>query len=122
MATNLEPVRVTRRFSADCRLDDLGFLDVTRSTSLLTAEELLELPVALVVAPHWMGKTFVANQMGIWLRQDDRFGPYLYGTSLQISGAERDVPPPWWNDWKNAKQGTRACWIIDSLDEGEQRH
>jgi hypothetical protein len=122
MATKLEPVHVRRRFSPDCRLDDLGFLDSERTAPLLTADQLVDLPVALVVAPHWMGKSFVANQTEIWLRQDERFGPYLHLSRLEISGAERDVPPPWWNDWKNARPETLACWVIDSLDEGEQRH
>jgi hypothetical protein len=69
-----------------------------------------------------MGKSFVAKQMKIWLEKDGRFGRYLHLTRLEISGAERDIPPPWWNGWKRAKEGTRACWIIDSLDEGEHRH
>lgn len=124
MATNLKPVRVTRRFSRGGRLyqDDLGFLDAARSMPLLTAEQLLEVPVALVVAPQWMGKTHVARQMETWLREDGRFNRYLQLTSLEVSGAEYDVPPQWWDDWRNSSQGTNACWIIDSLDEGEQRH
>jgi hypothetical protein len=124
MTTKLEPVHVRRRFSRDPdpRLDDLGFLDPKRTTPLLGADELLKSPVALIVAPHWMGKSFVAKQLDAWLRQEKRFEPYLRLTGLEIGGAEHDLLPDWWNQWRNQQSGTPACWVIDSLDEGEQRH
>ena len=38
-----------------------------------------------------------------------------------MQGAERDLPPAWWRAWSQSATSSAACWIIDALDEGEER-
>src|SRR5581483_3326429 len=70
------------------------------------------------------GKTYVAEQLGRWLHiqpQGLSFGDYLELTRLHELGAEREIPPRWWGSWQISNPAVGACWIIDALDEGEER-
>ena len=117
-----QPCPITRVFSRRYRTDDLGFLDLDRSPELYEAAHLFEQPGALVVAPPWLGKTHVARQLNVWLQSqpgDLRFGRMICLTELGVHGAERNLPPVWWEGWRLDTSPPRACWIIDGLDEGE---
>jgi hypothetical protein len=115
---------VDRLFAERYRLNGDGFLDVDRSPELFRAEHLFADPVALIIAPPWMGKTYVAKRIEGDLRRlpkPNGFGPNLSLTELGLHGAERSLPPAWWQDWRMARPARPACWLVDALDEGEAR-
>jgi hypothetical protein len=117
--------RVTRLFSGDrSRWDELGFLDVEQSPHLYRAEHLFEEPAALIIGVPWLGKTTTARQLSSWLTRQPEglmFGDRLCLTEFGRHGDERNFPPPWWEDWRATAPATSACWIVDALDEGEER-
>lgn len=119
------PARVERLFAYHYLHDDLGFLDVDHSPELFRVEHLLEERAALVVGAPWLGKTTAARQLNGWLRSqptDVCFGRYLSLTELGMHGGERELPPAWWEEWRQVTPAPRACWILDALDQGEERH
>jgi hypothetical protein len=102
----------------------LGFLDVEQSPHLYRAEHLFNEPAALIVGAPWLGKTTTARQLHSWLvRQPDglAFGEHICLTEFGRYGDERTVPPPWWETWRHVSPPAPACWIVDALDEGEER-
>src|SRR5262249_23059409 len=117
--------RVTRLFSGERpRWDELGFLDVDQSPEVYRVEHLLEEPAALIVGAPWLGKTTTARQLHRWLEQQPAgfaFGERLCLTEFGTHGAERSLRPRWWQDWQDTSPVAPACWIIDALDEGEER-
>jgi hypothetical protein len=117
--------RVTRLFSGGRhRWDELGFLDVEQSPELYRAEHLFDEPVALIVGAPWLGKTTTARQLHCWLERQPAslaFRERLCLTEFGRHGAERSLPPDWWEEWRCATPAFSACWIIDALDEGEER-
>lgn len=120
----LQAPRVERLFAHRFRTDDLGFLDIDHSPELFRAEHLLQDQAALIVGAPWLGKSTTARQLERWLRcqpADFRFGSRLCLTALGVQGAERDLPPVWWEAWRQSATAFAACWIIDALDEGEER-
>jgi hypothetical protein len=119
-----EPIPVTRLFTRRFRPDALGFLDTNQSPELYRVEHLFEHPAVVIVAPPWMGKTTVASQLHEWLRAQPihlSFDKYLCLLRFDIHGEERNLPPIWWDEWRQNTQTLRACWIIDGFDEGEER-
>jgi hypothetical protein len=99
-------------------------LDIEQSPELYRAEHLFEEPVALVDGAPWLGKTWTARQLHCWLAQrpsDLDVGERLCLTEFGQHGAEQNLPPVWWNEWRRATPASPACWIIDALDEGEER-
>jgi hypothetical protein len=117
--------RVTRLFSGGRhRWDDLGFLDIEQSPEVYRAEHLLDEPAVLIVGAPWLGKTTTARQLCRWLETQPRdlaFGERLCLTEFGRHGAEQTLPPSWWADWRQVTPASPACWIIDALDEGEER-
>jgi hypothetical protein len=115
---------VERLFAFRYRLDALGFLDVDLSPELFRVEHLFDHPAVLIVGAPWLGKTTVARQLERWLRSQPvglSFGQYLCLTAFGTQGAERELPPVWWESWRRTADSPPACWIIDALDEGQER-
>lgn len=110
----------SRFFSASDtdRVDDLGFLDLSRSLRLWSSAELLSNPVAWVLGPPWLGKSTVAVAMWNQLKADSRFGGRVALGKLGFPGAERYLPPRWWDKWRDDSSPSEAVWLIDGVDEG----
>jgi hypothetical protein len=124
-ARQARPPRVTRLFSGGRhRWDDLGFLDIEQSPDVYRAEHLFDERAALIVGAPWLGKTTTARQLWRWLEAQPRglaFGERLCLTEFGKHGVEQSLPPSWWDEWRLAAPAPPACWIIDALDEGEER-
>jgi len=120
-----ESDRVTRLFSGGRhRWNELGFLDVDQSPEVYRAEHLFQEPVALIIGAPWLGKTTTARQLRRWLDVQPpglAFRGRLCLTEFGRYGAELTLPPTWWEQWEQASPASPACWIIDALDEGEER-
>jgi hypothetical protein len=102
----------------------LGFLDVEQSPELYRAEHLFDDPVALIIGAPWLGKTTTARQLHRWLVWQPpgmTFGERLCLTEFGRHDAEQSLPPAWWERWRDVTPACPACWIIDALDEGEER-
>jgi hypothetical protein len=108
------------------RMDDLGFLDRTKTPRLVRFDAILKEQLAWVLGSPWLGKTTVAEQAIAWLRTDPE-AQNLWGlrsalTRLGQPGAEQDVPPRWWDEWRHEDQARPAIWLIDAIDEGLDRN
>ncbi len=118
------PSQPSRHFTAHYARDDLGFLDPTRSNELYTPDDLLSHPAVLIKAQPWMGKTYLARGMQLWLSSapniQGRFGRYFQLTCFEETVASHELLPPWWGEWASNPSAPPACWIIDGLDECEQ--
>ena len=118
------PSPPSRRFTPHYARDDLGFLDPTRSSELYTPDDLLNQLAVLIKAQPWMGKTYFARGMQLWLspapNSQGRFGRYLHLTCFEESVASHELLPPWWGEWASNPSAPPACWMIDGLDESEQ--
>jgi len=103
------------------RRDELGFLDIGRTPRVGDVPSLLEYPASWVTAPPWLGKSTVARSLFGWLTTSPEalggVGDQVTLTELGRPGAERDVPPMWWQGWLRAGGSTPAVWILDGLDE-----
>lgn len=103
-------------------LDEQGFVLPLPAEEAMDAADLLRQRAALVVAPPWTGKTFVAKGLHAALRSrpdlPPGFGGFCSRTCFETLGRESRVKPPWWDDW--AAGGRRACWIVDAVDEDER--
>jgi hypothetical protein len=114
----------SRRFTPHYARDDLGFLDPARSSELYTPDDLLNHPAVLIKAQPWMGKTYLARRMQLWLSStpdaQGRFGRYFQLTCFEESVASYELLPPWWGEWASSPSAPPACWVIDGLDECEQ--
>lgn len=115
---------ITRRFQsfhaalpAKVEQDEYGF--VVPSPSLLGIEEVLRAPAVLIRGRPWMGKTYLSKAIR---NQQLRLslGEYVWHSPLEIHTQGRPVEPEAWNEWRASQ--ANACWIIDSLDEGELVH
>ncbi|MDB5329589.1 MAG: NTPase family-like protein [Phycisphaerales bacterium] len=117
-----------RRFldpSARPRRDPDGFHDENQPA--FTIEEVLGLEVALVTAPPWTGKSFVARQLEAFLRIQAKkpathleFGAFFHLTSFERHHGGLGLVPAWWKQWKEL--GGPGCWILDAVDEDERLH
>jgi hypothetical protein len=120
-----ESPRVTRLFiRGRPRCDELGFLDVEQSPGVYRVGHLFEQPAALIVGAPWLGKTTTARQLHRWLDKQATglvFENRRCLTEFDGHGAEQSILPRWWEEWRCARPGAPACWIIDALDEGEER-
>jgi hypothetical protein len=102
------------------RVDELGFLDCERTPRLVRIETILREPLAWILGPPWLGKSWVAGDIHRFLR----FNPDSFGvagryclTQLGAQNAAESVPPQWWSEWI-ASPPCRAIWLIDGVDEG----
>lgn len=114
----------TTEFSTGKDTDEYGFLNL--SPSLFGFESLLLKKVALVLAPPFLGKTFILERIYKYLSDSSEQGsdPYKLGeficlAKLESHGQRSKTLPDWWDEW--SKSSKKACWIIDALDEGEHR-
>lgn len=117
------PGRPERLLVERVGFDDLGFLDPNTSAGPLPAWQLIDFPVAVVVGPPWVGKTTVARTLHAWLVRDAagvRFGDRLTLTRPDATSPWRDPTPAWWAAWAAAPPAP-ACWIVDGLDEFDDR-
>lgn len=103
-------------------LDEQGFVLPLPAEEALDAADLLRQRAALVVAPPWTGKTFVAKGLHAALRSrpdlPPGFGGFCFRTCFETLGRESPVKPLWWDNW--AAGDRRACWIVDAVDEDER--
>jgi hypothetical protein len=91
------------------------------------AERLLQRACSLVLAPPWVGKSFVARQIADSLRPatDGEGGnpdqtPYLFHRSdLDERMLGEPFEPPWWCRWRESDR--QAIWVIDALEVGQRR-
>src|SRR4051812_27244990 len=98
------------------RLDDLGFLDTTRSPRLRPVGDLLDNPVGWVLGRPWIGKSTVAQALAAALRTAS---PSLPGvgsrvclTRLGAPDARDTTPPTWWDRWIDGTPEP-AVWLVD---------
>lgn len=110
--------------SATRSRDEYGF--IVKSEDLLPVQQLLKGNLALVLAPPWTGKTFVAKALFRMLSMVDSgdlaktFGDRIHITPFEDFAMGEEYRPSWWQSWLG-DSGAYACWIIDALDEGEFR-
>jgi hypothetical protein len=118
------PSQPSRRFTPHYARDDLGFLDPARSSEIYSPDDLLNHPAVLIKAQPWMGKTYFARGMQLWLspapNAQGRFDRFFQLTCFEESVASHELLPPWWGEWASNPSIPPACWIIDGLDESEQ--
>lgn len=102
-----------------------GFLDTSESLGLVELPELLRHWCSLVLAPPWMGKTYVSEAMykalqtGSLEQPNDCGFSHVSRTCFELPGAHDQLPPSWWDSWR--RSDNLACWIIDAVDEGHHR-
>ena len=115
---NLNAPGITRLFrpydsSETAEFDVYGFTKA--SPSLLSAKELLKNQAILIRGRPWLGKTFVCKQIR---DQSERLslGKRVWYRQLSEISTTIDAPDSW-TQWRRSKE--RACWLIDSIDEGE---
>lgn len=119
------PERYLCRDDRFASTDADGFLDTGESFGLVALPELLRPWCSLVLAPPWMGKTFVSKAMEKALLTGSLGGPnargftHVHRTCFELPNAHDALPPSWWESWRHS-DGT-ACWIIDAIDEGHHR-
>lgn len=103
------------------RLDDLGFLDRSRSPRLRPAADLLSNPVAWVLGRPWIGKSTVARGLETHLRFQPELVPGLddrvWLTRLNLPAGEGGGLPFWWDEWRHAPVPSPAIWLVDGVDE-----
>ncbi|HZZ77363.1 MAG TPA: hypothetical protein VFE62_02530 [Gemmataceae bacterium] len=106
------------------RIDESGFLDLSRTPRVVRFETILREPLAWIIGPPWLGKTTVAQDVYGALRFQDPDSPLAALCSLTTLGApnaDATVPPEWWADWKR-NPAAEAVWLIDGVDEGCDRN
>ncbi|HWM95072.1 MAG TPA: hypothetical protein VN493_30230 [Thermoanaerobaculia bacterium] len=103
-------------------LDEQGFVLPLRADEALDVLDLLQHRAALVVAPPWTGKTFIAEKLHSALKSHPGLPPGFGGlcarTCFETLSRESPVKPVWWDAW--AAGARRACWIVDAIDEDER--
>ncbi len=108
------------------RLDDLGFLDPSKTPKLLRFEAIMRPSITWIIGPPWLGKSKVADDAYSWLRSDPTAIPGLEGrfalTKFAQPGIEREVPPAWWDRWCRMEHPAPAVWLLDGIDEGIDRN
>jgi hypothetical protein len=108
------------------RVDEFGFLDHSRTPRLLRFDRVLNEPLAWVLGPPWLGKSTVANAIDDWLRLNpEALGGIEDRHALARLGepwVDRDVPPVWWQEWRQHDTARPAVWLIDGVDEGLDRN
>jgi hypothetical protein len=95
--------------------DEYGF--TRHDSKLINVDNLLKLPVAVIVAPAWLGKSYLANE-GI----PRHLSYHMPDTKLIRSSFEHGygkLTSTHFADLRNSEQKT--VWIIDSLDEAEKQ-
>lgn len=132
MKNNILKSKVTRLFrvwpttelSTEKDTDEYGFLNP--SPSLFGFEHLLLKKATLVLAPPFLGKTFVLESIYKYLSHSSeqgntsyKFGEFICLTQLESYSQLSKPLPDWWSEW--IKSSKKACWIIDALDEGDHR-
>ena len=120
MFGNASKSGITRRFrnvesDLTVETDDAGF--IVPSLDSLTIEQILKSSAVLIRGQPWIGKTYVANEI---VNQQSvlELGEYSWFQPLDRHTAGRSLRPTEWEEWRRSRD-KRACWIIDSVDEGE---
>lgn len=95
--------------------DEFGF--ILPSLYSLTIDDLLRNSAVLVRGQSWTGKTYVAREIE---RQQSalKLGDFVWFQPLERHTVGRSVKPDSWDHWLTSPK-KQACWIIDSVDEGE---
>lgn len=99
-------------------IDECGLLRNSALGCTMGIADLLKLPIALVVAPPWGGKTYIAERthraLAVTTNDAD---PSPFGEFVELTSfPERPITKPsWWNKW--CLSNSRACWIVDAIDE-----
>jgi len=111
---------ITRRFrdvesDLPVETDDVGF--IVPSLYSLTIEQILRASAVLVRGQSWTGKTYVANEI-VNQQSTLKLGDYSWFQPLERHMAGRPLKPTEWDEWLGNEE-KQACWIIDSVDEGE---
>jgi len=98
------------------RSDKFGLLE--SSDQFFDYDQLLNYTCSLVLAPPWIGKSYVAKRIHGKLAAK---GEPRYESLTALESYSRGDPflPGWWDEWK--KDRSIAVWIVDALDEGQQR-
>ncbi len=111
---------ITRRFrdfASDVAVDtnDLGFVEPSRNS--YSVEQILTRAAILVRGQPWVGKTYLAKK---FLEQQTalNLGNCVWHLPLERHTIGRSIKPPGWDEWRLSRD-QKACWIIDSIDEGE---
>lgn len=100
-------------------LDKLGFLRVDSLDESMGVEDLLSRNTTLILGSPWLGKTFVAKRVDVYL--NSKHGKSSYGFDGRVVRlAARELSPPisapfWWSEWANSSN--RACVVFDGIDE-----
>jgi len=109
-----------RPINKDGLLDEYGFVKPLKE--LFAVDNLFGHQAALVLAPPWMGKTFVAERLIECLQtshaDESKTFEHFKLTPFEDHRQGTNVFPEWWDEWKES--ASSACWIIDALDEGER--
>lgn len=95
--------------------DPFGF--ILPSQASLNIDQVLSKGAVVVRGQPWVGKSFVAEEI-FRQREALKLGEYVWLLQLADHSVGRSLVPAGWNDWLVAP-GRRACWVIDSVDEGE---
>ena len=114
------PQRKFLRNGAEPELDRYGFL--APGQEAFDAVDLFGFPQVLVLAPPWMGKTFVSKQMYAHFSKsidsisaEAPFGSFFHLVDFEPPYASDGTLPTWWEKWKDSNN--RACLIADALDD-----
>ena len=100
----------------DWQLDVDGFLDA--SCPAMGFDDLLrrEPDVVLIRGRPWLGKSYLFNAIR-GQKAELALGDFVWETQLQDYSRQNKLLPKEWDEWKTGDK--KACWLIDSLDEGE---
>ena len=98
--------------------DKHGFLSAFQDAEGF--EAFLDRQLVLVIAPPWMGKSFVSKQLkqhfdrSTAVPGQSPFGRFVHRTDFERDSSD-EIVPSWWDEWRQSPE--RACWIIDAVDE-----
>lgn len=90
----------------DCSCPAMSFAD------LLSADT----RAVLIRGRPWLGKSYLFEAIR-GQQAELKLGDFVWDTQLQDYSARSKLLPNDWETWKSSD--TNACWLVDSLDEGE---
>ena len=118
MSDSRQQTGITRRFRATQRgvsidTDEFGFVDAPFSYEI---EDVLRYSAVLIRGQPWTGKSYIAEQISKQ-RWQLELGRHVWTLLLQDHCSRQPLVGTDWDAWRDSKEN--ACWIIDSIDEGE---